>query len=526
MNERLIIIGLITSTAFCKRVRPYWSSTCLESGTAKILANWTLEYYDKYGVAPGNSMEAIFYKKVKEGNIDKEIALEIEEDILPDLSEEAEQLENNQVEYLYEQTIQYLNQRKLLQLAEQIGRVVEEKKGSLEERLQQANELIHQYKTLSHTIDESIDLGSEEALKRIKAAFSKQAEPCIRSAKALGEFWNQQFVPGAFVSFLAPEKRGKTWLLLERAMTATRQGKKVAFFQAGDMNEAEQLKRIGMYLKKRPILEKYASEHWQMSVDCIENQMDKCTRKERECDFGVFSDLTENQIRELSADELLQHAADNEDYLPCWNCKRFRTEKLGVPWPLKIPKSEVLETEEVLAAVEQFFIRKKRSFRLSTHANGTLSVKNIVSILDKWETENDFVPDVIIIDYADLLVPSNSSSEYRHQQNQIWKDLRKLSQTKRAGILPCVISPTQADAKAYSTYRLKLDNFSEDKRKFAHVTAMYGLNQDPTGKEKKLGLLRINEIIIREGEYSITNEVTVIQNLRKGRPVIGSYFGK
>ena len=69
-----------------------------------------------------------------------------------------------------------------------------------------------------------------------------------------------------------------------------------------------------------------------------------------------------------------------------------------------------------------------------------------------------------------------------------------------------------------------MKNFSEDKRKYAHVTAMYGLNQDPQDREKKIGLMRINEIVVREGDFSNTKEVTVIQNLARGRPFLGSYY--
>ena len=52
---------------------------------------------------------------------------------------------------------------------------------------------------------------------------------------------------------------------------------------------------------------------------------------------------------------------------------------------------------------------------------------------------------------------------------------------------------------------------------------MYGLNQSKDGREKQLGIMRINEIIIREGDFSDKNEVTVLQNLRKGRPFLQSY---
>ena len=144
-------------------------------------------------------------------------------------------------------------------------------------------------------------------------------------------------------------------------------------------------------------------------------------------------------------------------------------------------------------------------------------------VLNGWEEKYNFIPDVIIIDYADLLIPDRSRDE-RADQNEIWKGLRNLSQEARGGKLPLVLTVTQTDAKAYGRYLLKLDNFSEDKRKYSHVTAMYGLNQDPDGREKAVGIMRINPLVLREGDFNNTEVVHVLQSIRRGMPCLGSYY--
>ena len=521
MIERRIIIGLITSTKYLKKRRPAWDSMLLESSTARLLANWVIEYFDKYQKAPGKDIETIFFKKLNEG-LDKETAEEIEEDILPELSDEYENTEFD-LEYLVAETLNHFKTQKLLQLSSQIEGTIEDGHGSMDDRIEELEQLIHDFKPINTKPDNSIDLSKKNSLKAVKRAFEEMAKPIIKFPKQLGQFWNSQFVRGGFISFLAPEKRGKTFWLLEIAMKATKQGRKVAFFQAGDMNEADQLKRIGVYLLKRSNLKKYCTEHYEPVRDCVLNQIDDCTKKEREGDSYLFEDIERNDIWKLKMPELIKTYEENPDHAPCYNCEDYCNLKLGAPWLRKIPEVEPVESNDVEKAFIRFFQKYKRRFKLSTHPNGTLSVKDIETILDTWQDEDGFVPDVIIIDYADLLVPG-IKTEFRHQQNQIWKDLRRLSQTKRAGILPLVISPTQADGKSYKSYRLELDNYSEDKRKYGHVTAMYGLNQDPGGREKAIGLMRINEIIIREGDFSNSNEVTVLQNLRQGRPFKGSYF--
>jgi hypothetical protein len=520
MLERKITIGLITSTEYLKKIRSYWNPTLLESNTARLITGWCISHYDKYQKAPGKELETIFFQKA--ARLDKEVAEEIEQDILPDLSDEFTQNDID-LDYLFTETIEYLKTRQLLQLGQQITEILEHGIGDSVQRLKEVEELRENFKPISVNSGEGIDLSNEKVLRNIRRAFSEASDPVIVFPKQLGEFWNTQFVPGGLIGILAPEKRGKTWMLLEMAFRATRMKKKVAFFQAGDMNESEQLKRIAIHLCQRSDKEKYCQEHYQSTRDCILNQRNDCNKSERECDFGPLEDMEVEEIKKLTLNELVEYYKTNDDYKPCYNCKDYNNKKLGAPWLKKIAKVEPIDYRDAQQAVEKYFIKCKRSFKLSTHPNGTLSVNDIISILDKWELDEGFIPDVVIVDYADLLV-SSIKSEFRHQQNQIWKELRKLSQTVRGNVLPLVISPTQADADSYKKYRLELSNFSEDKRKYAHVTAMYGLNQDPSGREKDLGLMRINEIIGREGDFSIKNEVTVCQDIRQGRPAIESYF--
>jgi hypothetical protein len=526
MIERKIVIGLIVSTEFLKRIYPVWDSLLISSSTGRMLSNWCIDFYKKYKKAPGEEIETIFYKQIELG-LDKEIAEEIEEEILPELSEEY--VENGiDVDYLHQEALEYLKTEQFRQHSDQIQNIIENGTGSAADRLKEAEEVRANFKPISEDIDESIDLSDPDSIEDVIKAFQQIGNPVVRFPKQLGKFINDSLVPGAFVSLLAPEKRGKTFWLLEFAMRAAKQKKKVAFFQAGDMNKGEQLKRIGVYLCKRNNLEKYTGEHYEPVRDCRRNQTDHCDKEERECNFGLFETVDVEGVsyvidKEVDVDQLIEAYESNLDYTPCHFCDDYDRYKLGAPWLKKIEKSNPITEKDAIEAHEKFFIKYKRRFKLSTHANGTLSVNNIISILDRWESEDDFVPDIILIDYADILTPS-IRAEFRHQQNQIWRELRKLSQTPRQTILPLVIAPTQADANAYSKYRLGLENFSEDKRKFAHVTAMYGLNQDPKGIEKGIGLMRLNQIIIREGAFSSNNEITVLQNLRQGRPFKGSYF--
>lgn len=511
--ERKIIIGLVTSTEYLHQVQSVFETKYLQSQAAERLAQWCLEYFKKYRKAPNIDIEDIYYQKLKEG-LPQEIAEELEEDILPELSEEYEE-DGLNVTYLTDQTFEYLNERHLQMHTEQVDALREN--GELRE----ADLLASSYAPLVKNTAQALDLATPLAVERLREAFKESYHPVIEYPKQLGAFWNHQLSRGKFVALQAPEKRGKTFLLLDMCMRACKQGKNVVFFQAGDMTEKEQLKRVSVRLAKKSDLEKYSGPMYQPTRDCILNQMDECSRPERECNFGPFAGMARGDINELTLEQLLDaYEEHHKEYAPCFNCKEYKSHSWGAPWLKYIDTGDPLTVEEAIQVWEKYFHKYEKQFKMSTHANGTLSVDDIYSYLELWDRQENWLPDLIVIDYADLLV-CHTRIDFRHQQNEIWKGMRRLSQEKNQ---PLVVTATQSNAGAYSKDRMSLENFSEDKRKYAHVTAMYGLNQDTKGREKSIGLLYINELLLREGSFDSKNGVYVLQNLRRGLPAIESYF--
>lgn len=142
MIERRIIIGLITSTDYLKTIQSIWNQSYLESSTAKHLARWCWEYFEKYQKAPGKDIEAIYYTKIRSNKFPKQSAEEIEQDILPGLSKEYEKT-GADLKPLLDDTSQYFLERKLSILSTSIQALI--KDGQLEE----AEKMIDEFKTLS-----------------------------------------------------------------------------------------------------------------------------------------------------------------------------------------------------------------------------------------------------------------------------------------------------------------------------------------------------------------------------------------
>lgn len=504
--ERKILIGLIASDQFIRTIAPLWSIHYMQASTAKLLAGWCIDYFNKYNKSPYQEIESIFSEKIKEGMAADDI--DYIGEILESLSEEYSSTETN-IEYLIDQTKKYFTTQRLKQYAESILDRIDEGDIKAAEEEATAYTVLETDDGISSVVDPFT------SAKLIKEAFEEQNEVLIKFPKALGEFWNDQLVRGGFVAILGPEKRGKTMWLMELAMRAMMTGNRVAFFQAGDMTEKQQIRRIAIYLAKRSDRERYCGERYIPCVDCWYHQTDTCERPERE-QMGV-SLFDENMEQKLVTYNMLVEAAEEKpEYEPCRNCKDIR----GAVWLEKHEAVKPLNWRDAYKSMKEWRKKYDHQFKLATYPNETLTMHEVNSLLNLWERDEGFKPDVVLIDYADILAPDQDSTRLdgRGQINKIWQRMRRLTQEKQC----LLITATQAAATSYDKDTITLTDFSEDKRKYAHATAVYSLNQ--TDIEKKIGIMRLGELVIRESEFDRTRQVKVLQCLQRGRPFIGSYF--
>ena len=504
--ERKILIGLIVSDDYIRAIAPIWSVHYMDASTAKLLSGWCIEYFEKYNKAPFRDMEGIFTDKIKKGLQKDDI--EYIEEILESLSIEYENADNFNSAYLIDQTKQYFNTQRLKQYAETILANLE-----MGDIVSAEKEALSFIPARDDEISNVIDPFSNPML--LKQAFSEQSESLIRFPKALGKFWNEQLVRGGFVAITGPEKRGKTFWLLELAMRAMMSGNNVVFFQAGDMTEKQQLRRMAVYLAKRSDKEQYCGERHIPCVDCWYNQTDSCELAVRE-QFGTRLFDPAMEQKSVTYDLLMEIKRDYPEYKPCRNCDNMR----GAVWTELNPAINKLGWKDAYKTMKAWQKKYNTKFKLCTYPNETLTMQEINNLLTLWERQDGFVPDVILIDYADILAPDYDCNrlDSRGQTNKIWQRMRKLSQEKHC----LLITATQAAASSYDKESLSLSDFSEDKRKYAHTTATYSLNQ--TDVEKKIGLMRLGELVVRESDFDRTRQVKVLQCLQRGRPFIGSYF--
>lgn len=461
--ERNILIGLIMSDRYISFMASRMEKDMLRNRYAQTICSWCLAFFKKYQTAPKFQIKEIYEYKFRCREVQEDETSLIEK-LLEEISQEYSEGDEINVDFLLDKTEEYFKKTTLERLLNKTQNLVEE--GNVKE----AEIQILNAKPIKLTTENGIDPLAD--LERIKNAFETNKEPLFTLPGAFGELLNEHLTRDSFVCFQAPEKTGKTWLLYHLAQMALKAGKKVAIFAVGDMTESQSIVRLGISFCKKSNKRKYC---------------------------GAF-------------DKPVRFVESSNSSSPCPAGYEIETEKVEI--------KSVLTPEEVYETYSEFLEenRGENNWRLFTRPADSMNFTEISAELEKLELEEDFVADVVVVDYMDLMAAEDPREIGRDKINSTWKKAKSLNNAKHN----LLISATQADAGTYSGELQSRQNYSEDKRKYSHVNVMVGLSQ--TDEEKKAGIIRANNIVAREGEFVTSSACYVLQSLRTGEPLLDSVF--
>lgn len=453
-TERKIVIGMCVSKEVLAAIAPKWHKKGLfQSKWCNIVGGWCVKFYLKYSEAPSRHVENLFASWSNSTSADKDTVNLIDR-FLAGLSGEYEQAnEAINAKYLVDLAAEHFNQVAAHKLTQEVESAIS--RGKTEEAFNKINS----FNKIELGKGAAIDLlTNQEALRM---SFEQKEESIITYPGPLGEFFGTALESEAFVAFMAPDKTGKSMWLMDLAWMGMTQRRRVAFFECGDMSERQILRRYAVRASGRP-------------------------RNPRTVKYPkfIYHDPDDKEAT-------VEHEDREFDKPLSWKTawKAFE----------KVKKNKVKSDDSYL--------------RLSCHPNSSLNVHGMISILDGWERQG-WVPQVVIVDYADILAPLYHGDEGREQINKTWKALRALSQSRHC----LVATATQSSAKGYTTDTLSRKEFSDDKRKMAHCTAMIGINRTIT--EAQNGLCRLNWIVLRDDEFVSTKCCHVAGSLSLARPHI------
>lgn len=305
-------------------------------------------------------------------------------------------------------------------------------------------------------------------LEEMKQAYDTvESEVVIKYGGALGRFFGNSLARDSLVAFMAPTGRGKTWVLMDLAWKGMLQKTKCIFFEIGDLTRTQLRRRLITRAICQPIREGKLVRR-PISINRIKNKTVVKFREEYKSK-GISWNDAKNAFAKILEDRI----RDDDKY-----------------------------------------------FKISVHPNDSISAEGIRSILRDMQRREKYVPDAVFIDYPDLFcAPPGFKGEGRDAINSNWKCLRRISQEFHC----CVVVVTQGNAMSFDAETLSMKNFADDRRKFDHATAFWGINQN---KEEKVdGIMRLNPLKIRDEEFHVGRPVYVAGCLAIANPFVRSFMG-
>jgi hypothetical protein len=457
-DERLILTGMIVNDTICGHICAHWRDDLFRSKWANLVSKWCSHYNAKYGKAPREHIQNQFNRWARKSQ--DEAIINIIDSFLTYLSDKYEETNGElNPNYVLDQAGDYFNHVKLKNLMDELENDLSY--GHTTEALDR----VIKYDRINMGQGSHVEmLTDDEAIRSALATELTESLVYFPPGKdgkqtPIAKFFAGQLVRDSLVMLMGPEKRGKSWWLIDLAYRALWNRKRVAYFEAGDMSQTQVLRRFMIRITGLPASPKRV----RIPVRLYKRQDDTVSIKMKGKTFRRGVDWT---AARRACDKLMKRKAMNQSY-----------------------------------------------FRLQCHPNSTLHVKDIESSLTEWARDG-WVPDVIVIDYADILNMDYKGLEGRDSINQTWKDLRRLSQE-----LHClVITASQADAASYDAMVIRNRHFSEDKRKLAHITGGVGLNA--TDDEKKRGIMRLNWFVLREAPFIASKCIYTAGCLDIGNPMM------
>lgn len=463
--ERLTTAALVMDSVVLGQVVEFWDKGIFASPACNWIGNKCVEHYQKHRLAPKKGIQSFIDELSESPDSDFIEQIEI---ILRSASREFTDGQNYSSQRLIEIARNLSRENRLKRMAESVLEDLEAK------RLDKAESRVVGYTRLEAVQVSGIDLFVDS--KAVLGTFSKdQTQSLVEYPDGLGEFFLHSLERDSFIAFAGPQKSAKTYMLVDLSWRAMVQRKKVAFFEVGDLTERQLKERFLVRAARRPIRSPTGTwpctVRWPTGIAYPEEDDD-------DCPAGIST-----------------------------KSKEF---------------SEPLNGERAWLACQRVMKEEVRSsssyYRHACYPNNSISALGIKATLERWQQRDGWTPDVLAIDYADLLAPINKTEKTWDRVNETWKILSALRQE-----LNCLlVTATQVKATGFKKRWLDRDDFSEDNRKLSHVTGMVGINIGPM--EKEIGVFRLNWIVKREGEYHPKRGCHVAGCLALANPCVQSVF--
>jgi replicative DNA helicase len=150
-----------------------------------------------------------------------------------------------------------------------------------------------------------------------------------------------------------------------------------------------------------------------------------------------------------------------------------------------IPSNEVPErSDEVRGAYAE--MEGLGRLIIKEYPTGAATVQTLRSHIEKLSLKG-FIPDLLVIDYADIMRSSRQYESMRHELKKVYEDLRNLAMEKQIPIW----TASQSNRESASSDIVGLENMSESYGKAQVADVVISISRKPTEKASGLGRIFI-----------------------------------
>lgn len=169
---------------------------------------------------------------------------------------------------------------------------------------------------------------------------------------------------------------------------------------------------------------------------------------------------------------------------------------------LDLPSLQDHDIRKVLTTQIQRRLARRAAFKVKKFPSGGLTVPMLKAYLDGLERHEGIVPDVLIIDYAELMFLGADPGQKRENIGSLYVSLRGIADERNCA----VVTASQVNRTGIGKMTSDETDLSEDLSKAFTVDTMVTYNQ--TRLEQKMGLARLFVAKNRDGAAGMTALIT------------------
>lgn len=456
--EELLLTGMVVSEQFMNRMTGRVVLSYFRTPMYQTIAKWALDYYAAHTQVPGAFIFDIFEVETRHQVIaDKDRIYTVIEKMM-------EHVDNNtfNAEYAFSKGIDYFRRRSLELMVTDVNYFLSK------DKLEEAEDALVTKKQVNGTFLTGMNPMSKTA---VMDWWYASADELFRFPGELGRYL-APIQRGKLIGLLGPPKRGKSASLIEFFVQAAMHRLKAVYYSL-EMTQGECNYRVAQrFFKFVREDDSKAREYLYPVLDCEHNQRNECVRAERTSACGVYDE---------EGTAIPYSPAMEATYQACTACREtpYHDTFQSVMW-YKTETHVSPDLDWVSKKIDEFHLTfGSDNIYVESFPIKTFSIPDLEKHLEMLEVERGFIPDIIIVDYADIMKPPKIE-EKRHQLGDLWENLSRVAKTRNA----LVVTASQGNRGSTNKSDLDMADLAEDFSKAMVVDILIGLNQSKLEKAR------------------------------------------